>query len=65
MKNKCFVLTAALVALACLAVTAFLEFIFDRVFSPTLPSAVRPFAFWKAFTASSVAGPKSPSADPL
>ena len=55
----------AAVALACLALTALVPFIFARVFSPTLPSAVRPLAFWNAFTASSVAGPKSPSADPL
>ena len=33
--------------------------------TPTLPSAFRPFARWKFLTASSVAGPKSPSADPL
>ena len=44
---------------------ALFAFILARVFSPTLPSAVRPFAFWNSFTAVSVAGPKSPSAEPL
>ena len=33
----------------------------SAVFGPTTPSAVRPFACWKATTACSVAGPKLPS----
>ena len=53
------------VALACFFVMAELEFSFSRVFWPAFPSAVSPLAFWKAFTAASVAGPKSPSADPV
>ena len=32
---------------------------------PTLPSTVRPYCFWNARTAASVASPKSPSALPL
>ena len=32
----------------------------SSVFVPATPSAVRPFAFWKAFTAASVFSPKLP-----
>ena len=53
------------VAFAALAETAFFEFSFSRVCFPALPSAVSPLAFWKAMTAFSVAGPKSPSTWPL
>ena len=35
------------------------------VAGPTLPSTVRPYCFWNAFTAFSVASPKSPSTLPL
>src|SRR3989338_3401549 len=35
------------------------------VFLPTTPSAFRPFALWKDFIASVVAGPILPSTDPL
>ena len=45
------------VALACFAETALLEFSFSSVFAPALPSTLSPFAFWKARTARSVAGP--------
>ena len=38
------------------------EFIMVSVTPPTLPSAVRPDRFWKAFTASSVISPKYPVA---
>ena len=35
-----------------------------HVAAPTIPSAVRPFAFWKALTASSVFAPNLPSTVP-
>ena len=38
------------------------EFIMVSVTPPTLPSAVSPARFWKAFTASSVISPKYPVA---
>ena len=60
-----FVFFGAAVARASFALTAVFVFIFASVCFPTLPSALSPFAFWKAFTAASVAGPKSPSALPL
>src|SRR6218665_949045 len=36
----------------------------SHVLGPTTPSAVRPWARWKDFTAASVLGPKAPSAAP-
>src|SRR5688572_25396514 len=36
----------------------------SQVFGPTTPSAVRPLAFWNAFTAAVVFGPNWPSAAP-
>ena len=53
------------VALASFFDMALLLFSFSRVLVPALPSAVRPLAFWKALTAASVPGPKSPSALPV
>jgi hypothetical protein len=52
------------VALACFFVSAELEFSFSSVLAPAFPSAVKPLAFWKAFTAASVPAPKSPSTEP-
>lgn len=37
---------------------------FAHVFFPTMPSAVKPLALWKAFTAASVFAPKMPSVFP-
>ena len=39
--------------------------IFARVFAPAMPSAVRPFFFWKFMTAASVLEPKWPLTVPL
>ena len=38
---------------------------FARVFAPAMPSAVRPFFFWKFMTAASVLEPKWPLIVPL
>ena len=47
------------------AATALELFILRSVSVPTLPSSVRLFALWKAFTAFSVAVPNEPSTLPV